>query len=299
MDPSQSHRPTASDEPFELTVIEAFQFDAPQDYRIALEELHASGATIQRIALDYLATEPWAASHQGLMSPDLDVKRALADRGLTVDPTGPAATRKWFAPSFDGHGFPLIRSDFIEASEARRAQMRVRLGASRADDFLIMAFGYPDAPWEALKQALKKHGLPPGFRQAVFWHPKGLELTQNEFDIALQACDLNFVRGEDSFVRAHWAAAGRWQVPFVWQPYRQDGQAHADKLRAWLAQLGRLNQVGDPPSQVTSIGSLTLRFNGLGTEQSLAETWRDTLFTWRDLKVALRGCCAGLASNLK
>lgn len=286
-------------ESYDLTVIEAFQFDAPQDYRIALEELHASGATIQRIALDYLATEPWAASHQGLMSPDLDVKRALADRGLTVDPTGPAATRQWFAPSFDGHGFPLIRSDFIEASEARRAHMRVRLGASRPDDFLVMAFGYPDAPWEALKQALKRHGLPPGFKQAVFWHPKGLELTQDEFDIALQACDLNFVRGEDSFVRAHWAAASRWQVPFVWQPYRQDGQAHADKLRAWLAQLGRLNQVGDPPSQVTSIGSLTLRFNGLGTEQSLAETWRDTLFTWRDLKVALRGCCAGLASNLK
>ena len=299
MDPSQSYRPTASDEPFELTVIEAFQFDAPQDYRIALEELHASGATIQRIALDYLATEPWAASHQGLMSPDLDVKRTLADRGLTVDPTGPAATRKWFAPSFDGHGFPLIRSDFIEASEARRAQMRVRLGASRADDFLVMAFGYPDAPWDELKQAFDTHGLPPGFRQAVFWHPKGLELAQDEFDIALQSCDLNFVRGEDSFIRAHWAAASRWQAPFVWQPYRQHGQAHADKLRAWLAQLGRLNQLGDPPSQVTSIGSLTLRFNGLETEQNLPETWRDTLFTWRDLKVALQGCCAGLASNLK
>jgi hypothetical protein len=299
MDPSQSHRPTASDEPFELTVIEAFQFDAPQDYRIALEELHASGATIQRIALDYLATEPWAASHQGLMSPDLDVKRTLADRGLTVDPTGPAATRKWFAPSFDRQGFPLIHDDFIEASPRQRLQMRARLGASQEDDFLVMAFGYPDAPWDVLKQAIYTHGLPPGFQRAVFWYPKGLELTQDEFDVALQACDLNFVRGEDSFVRAHWAAAGRWQVPFVWQPYRQDGQAHADKLRAWLAQLGRLNQVGDPPSQVTSIGSLTLRFNGLGTEQSLAETWRDTLFTWRDLKVALRGCCAGLASNLK
>ena len=62
-DLSQSGRPTGPGEPFELTVIEAFQFDASLYYRIALEELHASGIEVQRIALDYLATESWATSH--------------------------------------------------------------------------------------------------------------------------------------------------------------------------------------------------------------------------------------------
>jgi uncharacterized repeat protein (TIGR03837 family) len=45
----------------------------------------------------------------------------------------------------------------------------------------------------------------------------------------LAACDLNFVRGEDSIIRAHWA--GR---PFVWQIYRQQKNAHLLKLQAFI-----------------------------------------------------------------
>ncbi len=270
--------PTSSPQPIELTVIEAFQYDAPLDYRIALEHLHESGTTVHRFALDYLATEPWAASHQGLVSPDLEVKRVLAGKGVTADPTGPAATRKWFAPSFDGQGFPLIHDDFTEANPEQRQQMRARLGATQEDDFLVMAFGYPDAPWDELKQALQSHGLPPGFKHAVFWQPKGLELTQDEFDSALQACDLNFVRGEDSFVRAHWAAASQWQVPFVWQPYRQDGQAHEDKLQGWLTTVGEL----DSPYQVFS-----LEFNGLGTGDGPLKSWPGVLSAWDQIRAQL------------
>ncbi len=262
----------------ELTAIEAFQFDAPLDYRIALEELHASGTKVQRIALDYLATESWATSHQGLASPDLEVKRTLAGKGITADPNGPAATRKWFAPSFDGQGFPLIHDDFIEATPEQRQQIRARLGASRATDFLVMAFGYPDAPWDELKQAFQSHGLPPGFKQAVFWQPKGLELTQDEFDIALQACDLNFVRGEDSFVRAHWAAASRWQVPFVWQPYRQDDNAHADKLNGWLTTVGELD---------LHYKRFSLEFNGLGTGDGPLKSWPGVLSAWDPIRAQL------------
>ena len=54
-------------------------------------------------------------------------------------------------------------------------------------------------------------------------------LSQNDYDQLLAACDLNFVRGEDSLVRAIWA--GR---PFVWQIYRQADNAHATKLAALL-----------------------------------------------------------------
>jgi uncharacterized repeat protein (TIGR03837 family) len=55
-------------------------------------------------------------------------------------------------------------------------------------------------------------------------------LAQDRYDQLLWACDVNFVRGEDSFVRAQWA--GR---PFVWHIYPQDDAAHWVKLAAFLA----------------------------------------------------------------
>ncbi|MBN9401919.1 MAG: elongation factor P maturation arginine rhamnosyltransferase EarP [Burkholderiales bacterium] len=54
-------------------------------------------------------------------------------------------------------------------------------------------------------------------------------VPQARFDELLWCCDLNFVRGEDSLVRALWAGA-----PLVWQIYRQERDAHLDKLEAWL-----------------------------------------------------------------
>lgn len=54
-------------------------------------------------------------------------------------------------------------------------------------------------------------------------------LSQDDYDVLLRMCDLNFVRGEDSWIRAIWAGK-----PFVWQPYRQEEDAHLNKLNAFL-----------------------------------------------------------------
>ena len=54
-------------------------------------------------------------------------------------------------------------------------------------------------------------------------------VAQESYDQLLWACDLNFVRGEDSFVRAQWA--GR---PLVWHIYPQEDEAHRRKLDAFL-----------------------------------------------------------------
>lgn len=53
-------------------------------------------------------------------------------------------------------------------------------------------------------------------------------LSQTDYDHLLWACDLNFVRGEDSVIRALWTGK-----PFVWQIYPQDDQAHHLKLQAF------------------------------------------------------------------
>lgn len=55
-------------------------------------------------------------------------------------------------------------------------------------------------------------------------------LAHGQYDRLLWACDLNCVRGEDSFVQAQWAAR-----PLIWQPYVQEDGAHWNKLRAFLA----------------------------------------------------------------
>lgn len=55
-------------------------------------------------------------------------------------------------------------------------------------------------------------------------------VPQPDYDYLLWACDINFVRGEDSWVRAQWA--GR---PFVWHIYPQEENLHHKKLRAFLA----------------------------------------------------------------
>lgn len=54
-------------------------------------------------------------------------------------------------------------------------------------------------------------------------------VPQPDYDLLLWACDLNFVRGEDSFVRAQWA-----EHPFVWHIYVQEQDAHLVKLKAFL-----------------------------------------------------------------
>jgi uncharacterized repeat protein (TIGR03837 family) len=53
-------------------------------------------------------------------------------------------------------------------------------------------------------------------------------VEQRRYDELLWCCDCNFVRGEDSFVRAQWAA-----LPLVWQAYPQSENAHWQKLEAF------------------------------------------------------------------
>ncbi len=53
-------------------------------------------------------------------------------------------------------------------------------------------------------------------------------VDQDDYDRLLWSCDINCVRGEDSFVRAQLAAR-----PFVWAVYRQADDVHLRKLAAF------------------------------------------------------------------
>ena len=85
---------------------------------------------------------------------------------------------------------------------------------------------------QAVRAALERLGAdaPRTDWLAITWLPW---LSQQDFDKLLWACDLNFVRGEDSVLRAVWTGK-----PFVWQIYPQDDDAHLPKLAAFLNQMG-------------------------------------------------------------
>lgn len=86
-------------------------------------------------------------------------------------------------------------------------------------------------------------------------------LAQPAYDRLLWACDINFVRGEDSFVRAQWAG-----LPMVWQPYRQPEQAHDEKLDAFL----RLYLAGLPAAAAEAVAGLHHAWNH---EAGVAAAW--------------------------
>jgi uncharacterized repeat protein (TIGR03837 family) len=133
----------------------------------------------------------------------------------------------------------------------------------------------PRGPASAQAAALLGPGLSRGALRAVAlpW------LSQTEFDHLLWSADLNFVRGEDSLVRALWAGA-----PFVWQLYPQRDGAHRVKLQAfldlWLHHCA--------PALAYPIRRLFQAGNGgdpdaaAGHEWPPALAWAQAVRSWRD-----------------
>jgi hypothetical protein len=110
---------------------------------------------------------------------------------------------------------------------------------------LLTLFCYPHAPVAQLLEALCAEP-----RASVVLIPEGVApelatgrlgpckqvyleripfVSQPEYDQLLWMADLNFVRGEDSIVRAVWAGK-----PLIWQIYPQTEGTHLIKLEAWL-----------------------------------------------------------------
>ena len=256
-------------------VIEAFGCGLPPRYLAAMAAREKKPLWI---VLEYLSAEPWVREHHGLPSPHprLDLPRYFFFPGVT-----------------EGSGGVLRERDLLERRDAFDAHVRrqywTRLGFDPAPPaaLTVSLFAYPHAPYRVLLDTLAQGAVP-----AVVAIPDGplalrvrddfdagvgdrytrgnLELrfipfvSQPQYDALLWACDINFVRGEDSFVRAQWA--GR---PFVWHIYPQDKKAHVVKLNAFLAQYGA--ELPQPVAQ--AVGDFWRAWNGVEGAPPLAEAW--------------------------
>ncbi len=273
-------------------LIEAFGCDADPAFLAACVRQRGAAPQPVWINLEYLSAEPYVERSHALPSPVL---------------RGPAAgwTKWFFYPGFTPATGGLLREPGLQAAQAafdRRNWLQAQ-GIAWQGEALVSLFCYEPAALAPLLQSFRQRGLrgqPVRLLVAAgrATHAvKALDgggpmlsitclpwLSQPDFDRLLWSCDLNFVRGEDSVVRAIWAAR-----PLVWQIYPQDDAAHRAKLQAFLQMLQA------PPS----LRDFHARWNAAGPDSRAADTLEDGLSGLLDDLPAWQTCVAAAGSRLR
>lgn len=272
-------------EPFEPTpsvadvVIEAFACTLPDAYISAMAQCTIAPVWIN---LEYLSAEGWVEDCHGLASPhpQLALRKHFFFPGFTARTGGLLRERGLLAQRRDfqtdgsrpaafwrGLGLPQpvpgeLRLSLFSYGCAGLPDLLNAWSVSPRPIFCLLPEGRyaePVAHWFGQDNA------EPG----AHWQRGNLQvrvlpfLEQDDYDRLLWACDLNLVRGEDSFVRAQWA--GR---PFVWQIYRQQEQAHRVKLQAFLERY----TAGLAPASAEALRRFWLAWD---EERDVAEAWPD------------------------
>jgi len=114
-------------------------------------------------------------------------------------------------------------------------------------------------------------------------------VAQDDYDQLLWACNANFVRGEDSLVRAIWAAR-----PLIWQPYPQHENAQLAKLDAFLVRYTS----GMAPAGAAALCAFHRDWNDPIDDQApVAGTWAALAGDWSAQAGHARRWAAGLAAQ--
>jgi uncharacterized repeat protein (TIGR03837 family) len=260
-------------------VIEAFACELPARYVEAMSERKVAPVWIN---LEYLCAEDWVDGSHLLASPHkfLALKKHFFFPGFTPSTGGlicerdllsvrstfdeTAAAKFWESIGvprnadiemcvslfcYENPALPELLQEWADGPERVRVLVTPGAATRQVSDW----FGTQLLPGTQLcKNSLTAHALP--------------FLSQSSYDRLLWACDMNFVRGEDSFVRAQWA-----QRPFVWQIYPQTENTHFVKLDVFLTRY--LHNF--PESEI--VKRFWLAWNGAG---EIGTSWRDFVAIW-------------------
>ncbi len=260
-------------------VIELFGCDLPN---AIVQRMAARIVPPRWINLEYLSAEDYVERSHGLASPQF---------------SGPGSglAKHFFYPGFTERTGGLLREPGLLDEPFDAPAWLAAQGIERGrDERLVSLFAYPQADVQGLVTLLADAPTlilcspgklaRPALPAQVRWQALPY-LSQPDYDRLLRACDLNCVRGEDSFVRAQWAGK-----PFLWQIYFQDDGAHGPKLEAFL----RLYR----PDAATT--ALFRAWNGRGNwpavlpslDPAHALAWRAQLAAQADLTSQLQGFVA-------
>jgi uncharacterized repeat protein (TIGR03837 family) len=254
-------------------VIEFFGVDLPPGYIAAMAQCEPRPVWIN---YEGLSAEEWVEGCHRLpsMHPRLKLTKHFFFPGFTDKTGGLLRERGLVEERTRFQVDPAAAAAFLAGPGVLPAEM---------DALKVSLFCYPHAPVAEMFQAWEQGGakvtclVPEGVaREQVRAFigadaPAGAAATrgaltvrvipfmpQTDYDRLLWACDLNFVRGEDSWVRAQWAAR-----PFIWHIYPQDENLHHVKLRAFLQKYVVNTQ---------SLVDFSLRWNEAG-EGRMDELW--------------------------
>lgn len=224
-------------------VIEAFACELPE---AVLTVMKASKPQPVWLNLEYLSAEDWVEDFHAKPSPVHGMMKYFFFPGFTQRTGG----LLWQAELLD---LPRLMHS-TEAKQGLLNELGVSLELTQAD-LLISLFAYENPQVIGLLEALyqadaKTHLLVPQGRistEVSQWLQQPLIagksitkgnvtiaalpfMAQSTYDRLLAACDINFVRGEESFVRAQMLG-----LPMLWHIYQQEDDAHLVKLEAYLA----------------------------------------------------------------
>lgn len=294
-------------------VIEGFGCTLPSAYVEAMAKRTTPPVWLN---VEYLSAEDWVEGCHAMVSvhPSLPLKKYFFFPGFTEKTGGLLMDRKTLAAkaNFDHH--PQQRWDYF-------AQRNIPV---MEDARYISLFCYPHAPVKKLLEQLQQTqrkivvvvpentavnaltafcGQPLHAGESYCQHHMTICCVpfsdQSGYDHLLWACDINFVRGEDSFVRAQWAGK-----PFIWQIYPQDEKVHMIKLNAFLdhylknmpAQLQtEIKQLwyrwNDEPDNLISASQVNQLLNNLANWQQYSVQWQQNLLKNGDLVTNIISFC--------
>lgn len=226
-------------------VIEAFACELPTDYVAAMAK---SGRRHAWVNLEYLSAEGWVDSHHGLPSPHpvLPLIKYFFFPGFSPSTGGVLAEKNGLEQRTVFQADIQLRTAFwqeLGIPDLKENEVRVSLFCYGNNSALSLFTDWAKGATPvtclipegvATTQIATFFGVPRPEEENFFKKGSLIVrvlpfLEQDNYDKLLWACNFNFVRGEDSFVRAQWAAR-----PMAWQIYPQEAGAHWPKLRAFL-----------------------------------------------------------------
>ncbi|RVU40744.1 elongation factor P maturation arginine rhamnosyltransferase EarP [Rheinheimera riviphila] len=269
----QAEFPALTADEFPDLLIEALACSVPTSYLSQFSALRPDAIWLN---LEYLSAEDWVHGCHSLASPQagLNLAKYFFFPGFTTQ-TGGLLREKGLVENLQtfSQDVPAQQQFWAQAGvvDAMQYQLKISLFCYQQQaiaDFVGQLQQLPQSvlllvPEGVVAQQLRQIWPELATQTSITINRLRLELLpfmpQPHYDYLLAACDLNFVRGEDSVIRAHWAGK-----PMIWQIYRQQEQAHQVKLQAFLDKY-----LQAAPAAISElIRQLHIRWD---LEQSLAE----------------------------